>query len=83
MSVFNNDDYNNRGPLHDRCPKCHKFAIMVDHYDEYICIECYRRELPNIATNKDRKENDTTNIYSLATEPLKNLIRRQSIEIWD
>ena len=79
------DYYNitNRGPLHDRCSKCYRFAIMVDHYEKYICIECYLRELEDISINKDRKEVDSLSLFSLSSEPLKELIRQQAIEIWD
>ena len=81
----NGDYYNNanRGPLHDRCPKCGNFAIMAGHHEEYICVGCYVRKFDGIFTNKSRREVNSDSSFRISTEPLKDLIRRQVIEIWD
>ena len=77
------DNMRDKGPLHDRCPNCGNFAIMVDHYEEYICVSCYVRKFDSISTNKDRKEVDSNGSFRISTEPLKELLRQQTIEIWD
>ena len=73
----------NIGPIHDRCPRCHSFAIMCDHTDEYLCIKCYRENINIIEVNKQRREVDSISLYSVSSEDLKKLLRQPSIEIWD